>query len=175
MTKSLPDAFSHCPACGKQRSEHGQNPLRCSACEFVFHFGPITAVAAIVTGADGQVLFLRRAKDPGKGKLGMPGGFVDVGESLETALVREVLEETNLTAIDWQYLVSFPNEYHYRGTVIPVTDMFFTCRVESFDNMKPQDGEVTSFEFATLTPDVLDEIAFVSNRKALEDYLSKNA
>jgi len=174
MTKSLPTAFTHCPACGTLRSDAGQNPLRCAACGFVFHFGPITAVAAIVKDAEGRVLFLRRAKDPGKGKLGIPGGFVDVGESLEAALVREVLEETNLTAIEWQYLVSFPNEYHYRGTVIPVTDMFFTCRVESFDNMKPQDGEVTSFEFEKLTPDVLEEIAFVSNRQALEYYLNQH-
>lgn len=155
------------------RADPGVNPLRCESCGFVFHFGPVTAVAAIVTDDESRVLFLRRAKDPGKGKLGMPGGFVDAGESLEIALAREMLEESNLTAMESRYLVSFPNEYHYRGTVIPVTDMFFTCRVASFDNLKPQEGEVTSFEFAKPTPDVLDQIAFVSNRQALEFYLDQ--
>lgn len=173
MSKPLPVAFTHCPACGALRTEPGENPLRCNKCGFVFHFGPITAVAAIVTDSEDRVLFLRRAKEPGKGKLGMPGGFVDIGESLETALVREVMEESNLTAIEWAYLVSFPNDYQYRGTVVSVTDMFFICRVESFDELKPQEGEVTSFEFHRPKPEVLAEMAFASNRKALEYFLKQ--
>jgi 8-oxo-dGTP diphosphatase len=52
-----------------------------------------------VSGAifrDGKVLLVRRARSPGKGFYSLPGGRVEFGESLHTALHREVDEETGL-------------------------------------------------------------------------------
>jgi 8-oxo-dGTP diphosphatase len=52
-----------------------------------------------VSGAifrDGKVLLVRRARSPGKGSYSLPGGRVEFGESLDTALHREVDEETGL-------------------------------------------------------------------------------
>ena len=121
------------------------------------------------------VLLITRARDPGKGKFGMPGGFVDAGESLEEALKREVLEEVNLHATSITYLASFPNSYAYKGVVSAVTDAFFVCRVNSFDSLVVQDGEVSDYHFVHPTKKELDNLAFESNRRALEFYLSQNA
>ena len=103
----------------------------------------------------------------------MPGGFVDPGESLEEALRREVLEEINLQASSISYLTSYPNHYAFMGVVVPVTDAFFVCSVESFDSIAPQDGEVAAFQFVHLNETILDQMAFESNRLALEAYLAK--
>ncbi len=51
----------------------------------------------MIIGHDGSVILIRRKKPPFEGKLALPGGFVDVGETVETACRREVLEETELT------------------------------------------------------------------------------
>ena len=171
MSKPLASRFEFCPSCGAAVNDVGSNPLRCD-CGFVFFFGPVTAVGAIVADGDGNVLFVRRANDPGKGKLGMPGGFVDPKESLEVAVAREVREETGLTVVACEYLTSSPNLYLYRGSEIDVTDMFFVCRVESFEPMEAVDGEASEFLLTKPGDKELDEMAFDSNRKALLKYLA---
>jgi ADP-ribose pyrophosphatase YjhB (NUDIX family) len=56
---------------------------------------PIVGVGAVIVDG-GQVLLIRRKYEPLKGHWSLPGGTVEVGEPLETALTREMLEETGL-------------------------------------------------------------------------------
>lgn len=56
---------------------------------------PVVGVGAIIV-QDGKILLTKRGSEPGKGKWSVPGGLVELGESLEKALIREVKEETNL-------------------------------------------------------------------------------
>ena len=76
------------------------------------------------------MLVTRRANNPAKGTLDLPGGFCDHGESAERGVVREVMEETGLRVTDVRYLFSLPNVYPYSGLDIFTTDLFFLCRVE---------------------------------------------
>ena len=76
----LAAAYCFCPAGGTKRSEFEPiRPFRCDGCGHTTFFGPVAAVGAIVTNNDGEVLLIRRAHDPARGKLGMPGGFIDPG------------------------------------------------------------------------------------------------
>jgi ADP-ribose pyrophosphatase YjhB (NUDIX family) len=58
----------------------------------------VTAVGAVVVHRDGRVLLVRRGRPPSVGAWTLPGGRVEPGESLEQAVLREVLEETSLRA-----------------------------------------------------------------------------
>jgi mutator protein MutT len=58
---------------------------------------PIVGVGAVVLNRDGRVLLARRAHEPLKGEWSLPGGAVEVGETLEAAVAREILEETGLS------------------------------------------------------------------------------
>ena len=167
--------FRFCPACGEQAEDVGRNPFNCHGCNYPFYFNPKCAVVGILADPQGRVLMLRRARDPGKGLLGLPGGFVDPGESLEEALAREFLEETSLVVLSLEYLVSFPNTYEYRGVVTPVADAIFVCQIESFDVLEMDATEVASYEFVHPTDKHLDEMAFESNRKALALYMERPA
>ncbi len=99
----------------------------------------------------------------------MPGGFIDPGESSEEALRREMLEEVGLTILSMQYLTSAPNRYVYRGIELPVLDMFYVVQVEHCD-VEMRDGEITEWIWTELSNSILDQMAFVSNRYALEFY-----
>lgn len=114
----------------------------------------------------GDLLMIRRAKDPGRGLLGMPGGFVDAGETAEDALRREAIEEVGLELESMEFLLSHPNEYIYGGIRYDVLDLFFVCRVKSLVFAHPRD-EVQ--ELVICPPDQVrpEEIAFPSMRAAL--------
>lgn len=57
---------------------------------------PRVAVGAIVM-RDGEILLVKRGKDPNKGQWAIPGGSVQLGETLQEAAEREIREETGLT------------------------------------------------------------------------------
>ena len=115
---AIEKACRFCPRCGHQAEVDGCVPFRCSNCGFANFYGPVAAVGGLVINEQRELLLVRRAREPGKGKWGLPGGFVDRDETIEQALSREVLEETNLRVSHARYLTSFPNLYEYGGVVV---------------------------------------------------------
>jgi 8-oxo-dGTP pyrophosphatase MutT (NUDIX family) len=89
------------------------------------------SVAAIIRNADGHVLLQRRSDN---GLWGLPGGSVEIGESVSTAILREVWEETGLT-VEVDRLVgvySDPSFQVFRypdGNVVHYINTLFTCRI----------------------------------------------
>lgn len=171
--KPIAGSWKFCPVCGAARGSNAANPFRCLSCEYVHHFSPVSAVAAITADSVGNVLLLIRARNPGKGKFGLPGGFVDPGERAEDALHREVFEEVGLRVTQLDFLTSYPNSYAYGGVILPVTDLFFSAEVNSFEDMHARDGEIEGWRFCRPGENELNSMAFESNRRALEDYLKK--
>ncbi len=72
---------------------------------------PIVAVAATVFNTNNCVLLVRRAKNPGKGMWGIPGGAVEPGEKLTSAVKRELLEETGIV-VDPIEMITFIERVH---------------------------------------------------------------
>jgi ADP-ribose pyrophosphatase YjhB (NUDIX family) len=92
---------SHCSACGAPFPADAGWPRPCAACATVSYRNPLPVAVALlpVADADGtSLLVIRRAIQPRLGHLALPGGFIDVGESWEQAVVRELAEETGITA-----------------------------------------------------------------------------
>src|ERR1044071_3749905 len=140
------DLFRHCPSCGGKLPSPAANPLSCVACGFQFYFTPAIAVAGFVFGPDGRGLFIRRSREPAKGKLALPGGFVDFDETAEEALRRETREEVNLEVAELRFLCSQTNSYHYGAVTYPVLDLFFTARAVDISPAAALDG-VESFDW----------------------------
>ena len=135
-------------------------------------FGPVAAVGAIVSNENDEILLVRRARNPGKGCWGLPGGFVDRNETIEAALAREVKEETQLVITTMKFLITHPNHYNYQGVVAPVIDLFFCCQVESSDQLSLAKDELDHHVWVHPTANHLAKMAFESNRIALQYLLS---
>lgn len=128
--------FKYCPKCGSDGFDvNNEKSKRCSSCGFVYYFNPSAAVACFIRNEVGELLVVRRAKDPAKGTLDLPGGFVDLHESAEEAVRREVKEETGLDVKSSRYLFSIPNIYLYSGFEVHTEDLFFECYATTFDGL----------------------------------------
>lgn len=165
-------AFRFCPRCASKNPQPGSIPFRCPECEYAQFFGPVAAVGALIVGRPGRLLMVRRAMDPGKGLWGLPGGFVDRWETAEEAVDREVQEETNLRVVERTFLVTFPNEYVYRDVSAPVIDLFYVCRVADGDRLELEQTELEHGAWAEPTAEILSNMAFPSNRRAIETWLA---
>lgn len=168
---TIEHAYRFCPRCGEANANLGSIPFRCQSCGYAQFFGPVAAVGGLIVNDAGELLMVRRAKDPQKGRLGLPGGFIDRGETVEEALRREILEETSLVPSRCEYLLSFPNRYVYCGVEAPVTDLFFLCTVDDRQQIRLDPTELSEFFWVRPDTEVLDQMAFESNRKAIEHWL----
>ncbi len=163
--------LAYCGRCGAAAPGQPANPnpggpFRCRACDFTLYFNAAGAVAAIIVRPDGRALFVRRAQDPARGKLGLPGGFVDPGENAEQALVREVREEVGLELRDLRYLSSHANRYLFAGVTYHTLDLFYTGHADEPGRAAPLDA-VAAIEWHDPLTVPLEEIAFDSMRAAL--------
>ena len=154
------DHFRHCPSCAAPAGASA-NPFVCPACGFTYYFNPTVSAGAFLSDGLGRFLFVRRAKEPAKGKLGIPGGFIDIGETAEDALRREVREEVGLEIADVRFLSSYPNLYLYKGVTYPVCDLLFAGRAVAPEAARALDG-VAGIEWRL--PSEIDEceLAFES-------------
>ena len=172
---SMAQAFAFCPACGTANASPGSVPFVCSGCEFRYFFNPVAAVGGLIVNDDGELLLVRRARDPGRGMWGLPGGFVDGGESIAQALAREVYEETRLRVADSELLLTAPNDYLYRGISIDVVDLFFIVRVRRTSPIRLADGELTEYRWCVPSEGDVRKMAFASNRKAVRRWLKQRS
>ena len=159
------DHFRHCPRCAAPATP-GANPFVCPACGFTYYFNPTVSAGAFLADDVGRLLFVRRAMEPAKGKLGIPGGFIDIGETAEDALRREVREEVGLEIADVRFEASFPNRYDYKGVTYPVCDLLFAGRALAPESAAPLDG-VAGIEWRMPDDVDEDEVAFESLKNGL--------
>ena len=140
LSMHILEKFCYCPKCGSSHFvEDTEKSKKCENCGFEYFLNPSAAVAAFILNRTGKILIERRKKDPAKGMFDLPGGFVDVRETAENAIVREVMEETSLNVTDAKYLFTQPNVYRYSDFDVHTLDIFFLCTVEDETQMKAAD------------------------------------
>ena len=134
------------------------------SCGFIFYLDPKIAVGTVIRMEDGRIVLVRRAIEPGYGKWVFPGGYVDRGEEITLAAIREAREESGLD-VRIDHLI---NIYSYAGRT-PIVVVYAASRL-SGDLVVDDEGlEARAFE-----PDAIpwDELAFRSTRDALTDYIN---
>ena len=173
----MENKFNFCPICAGQNIVNVNNrKWECADCGFVFYNNSATAVGVIIQNKQGQVLLEVRTKEPQKGLLDVPGGFVEHDESTEQACIRECREELGVDIKNLKYLCCFPNTYEYKGFEYKTCDAFFIAEIADNANFDLEADEVADVKWCSLENerDLLNlPLAFDSARKAL-DFWIKN-
>ena len=161
--------FRFCPRCAAElesRLLKAGEPERlvCGGCAFVFYLDPKVAVGTIIADTRGHILLVRRAIEPGYGKWVFPGGYVDRGEPVQAAAVREALEECGLLV----RLERLIDVYSYAGRA-PVV-IVYSATMMSGDILCDEEGLEARFFAPGDIP--WDDLAFRSTREALLAFLT---
>jgi ADP-ribose pyrophosphatase YjhB (NUDIX family) len=135
----------------------------------------IAAAVAIIFTYEDKILFTERNVDPDKGKLDLPGGFIDPNETAEEASCREISEELGLTitSSDLTYITTAPNNYLYRNVPYRTMDIFYECQLKSDVISINAADEIKSLIWIKRSEIDLNKIGFVSIRKVIGEHYVK--
>lgn len=175
--------FNFCPNCGKQNIKCINNrKWICPDCGFDLYNNVASAVGIIIYDDECNVLFEKRAKNPRKDFLALPGGFCEPDERAEDSVVRECKEEIGFVPENVKFICTFPNNYEYKNISYKTCDIFFTAKVPEniktvenlIKNLKAQESEVKGFfsqKAKTLEDIEKIPFAFESSKKTLTLWL----
>jgi len=165
---TAPYEMNFCRRCGAKLTHVTGNVYKCDNGHTIF-YNSSAALTVLLTNSNKEVLTLVRALDPGKGTLDLPGGFADLGESLEDALVREIEEETGLKPTDYtplKYVMSDIDPYEYDLVVTVVLTVVFRAEMVTDAQPTPAD-DAAETRFMPLKDVVLSDVFFPTARASL--------
>lgn len=164
--------WTHCPKCksdlalGSVVGEECER-LHCSVCELVLYDNPAPTSCAVIA-RDGEVMLTLRGIEPHKGDWDLPGGYIEVGEHPEEALVREMREETGLEVEITGMLGVFLDTYGDGGT--DTLNICYEARVTGGNEAPASDV----IEIGWFSPEEIPvNLAFRNTREALDAWIVK--
>ncbi len=161
--------FRFCPRCGttlipRQVKPGGPELHACPSCSFVHYPDPKVAAGALFM-LDGGIVLVQRGIPPAYGKWVFPGGFVDRGERVEAAAVRETREEVNLD-VEIDRLL---NVYSYEDSAAVI--IAYAAHVVGGElQAKDEALDVNIFSPSSIP---WDELAFRSAHDAIKEYIAQ--
>ena len=167
--------FKNCPNCTSTDIEFPNNVrFFCRTCHFTY-FHNIAAAVAVVFKVQDKILFTVRNVEPDKGKLDLPGGFIDPNENAEQAACREIKEEMGLDIQpdDLKYLTTHPNNYLYKDVPYRTMDIFFECDLGNTQVEVVAKDEIEDLRWIPIHQINLNDIGFISIRNVIERYYKK--
>ena len=161
--------YHYCPKCGYEFTEEDYQSVKlvCPQCGFEVYENPTPTVAAVIVQQN-KILLAKRSIEPRKNTWDSVGGFVEVGETLEQACLREMEEETGLKGTIKDYLGNFPDTYFDKPTL---TAGF----VVEIGQGEPQaQDDVAELKWFNKKEIPFTEIGFPSVANIIKKYLKKD-
>ncbi|HWK27207.1 MAG TPA: NUDIX domain-containing protein [Solirubrobacter sp.] len=157
------DDVRFCPRCGAPPHVEAPRSIRCDACGYAAFYNPKPVAAAIPVTPDGAIILMRRGFEPRRGHWSLPGGFVDLGETVEAAAIREVREELDLR-IELTRLIGVYSREQDRTVVV-----VYAASARGTPSLTEEALEVRAF-----APNEIpwQDLAFWSEEHALRDFLA---
>lgn len=154
----------YCPRCGSDADIAYPRSITCPACGYGAYYNPKPVACAIPVTDDDRLVLMRRGFQPQRGKWSMPGGFVDLGETVEDAARREVREEIAIE-VEIRHLVGVYSRAEDRTVVV-----VYAAHAQGIPTPTEEALEIRAF-----APNEIpwQELAFWSDGRALRDYLAR--
>jgi mutator protein MutT len=166
--------FKFCPYCGAAKFVWNNiNAFACQSCGQRLYINMAAAVVAVIYNDKGELLLTRRKNNPFAGMLDLPGGFVNIGETAESAVIREVKEELKIEVFEYKFMGTFPNEYVFGGMQYFTEDIVFLCKIADFSSISAND-DVSGYEFMAINKININDIGLNSIKNIVKCLKEQN-
>lgn len=169
--KGGPEPRLFCSRCGASlriEEQDGRPRDVCPSCGKIHYVNPLPVAAAIVGNESREVLLVKRAHDPHKGRWCLPVGFAEVGETIAEAALRELKEEAGIDGEVVRLIDASSTDDAFYGDLLIVT--FEVRRVGGEPKAGDDADEVRWFPVRS-TP----SLAFRAHEEALARYIDAHA
>ncbi|MDP6852939.1 MAG: NUDIX hydrolase [Candidatus Marinimicrobia bacterium] len=159
-----------CSNCGAKNSFgniDGGKRYHCQDCDSIHYENP-KPTATLICPKEGSLLLVKRAAEPGKGLWGLPGGFIERGETLIEGAKRELYEETRLVGNSCKILGTCSHFNTIFGDILLIG---MEVHITHWEDMAPGD-DASAAELFSL--ENLPRLAFPCHQKIVEMYLAKS-
>ena len=168
LKNTLHPKVKFCHICGTSltdESTHGTEKFNCSSCNHQVFLDPKLAVV-VLAEKNNELLLVKRAIEPSIGKWSFPSGYVDRGEIVEAAAIREVKEETGLNIQITDLIGVYSKKHH------PIVLVVYSAKIVGGEIEAGEESEEVAF-FST---DNLPKMPFPHDEQILSDWenLSKS-
>lgn len=142
----------------------GRHRFNCPHCNFIHYENPKPTATLICPQKD-KILLVKRALDPAKGQWGLPGGFIERGETPFEGAIRELKEETNLCGNPEQILGTCSHHNTIFGDVLLIGILI---TINNWEGMAPQDDAADAKLFKL---DEMPPLAFRCHENIVQIYI----
>ena len=160
--------LEYCSNCGEKNifgMIEGQNRFHCESCKKIHYENP-KPTATLICVKENKLLLVKRAVEPAKGQWGLPGGFIELGETPSEGAIRELKEETNL---DGKPIRLVGHCSHHNTIFGDVLLLGIEMKIVNWSKMKAGDDAAEAQLFNLLD---LPSLAFICHDKIVELYKS---
>ena len=158
--------YKYCPMCSIEliwEFIDGRKRLFCNNCQWIDYKNPVPVVACLVSNEKKEILLIKRAIHPCKGEWALPGGFVELYESIFDAGIRELFEETGLKSNYKKIVNIYVHDSKIYGSILEVG---IELIVERFDFNLGK--EVLDAKF--FNKEAIPKIAFSTHKKLINNF-----
>ncbi len=157
--------FKYCPRCGNGLKAR-DILLECESCGLHYYLNPKPGTTAVLKNETGEYLLVRRAREPKKGLWDLPGGFLELNETYEEGVQRELQEELGVRASNLHYSESVIDEHEHQSVRYPVSVAVFTGSISTTLPIQARD-DIDAYKFFSLDDIPMDDIGFRSVHQIL--------
>ncbi len=160
--------YKYCPSCTTKlvrKAIDRKKLLSCPKCGFIFWNNP-KPVVSVILKKDGEILLIKRAKEPLKNFWCLPGGYIDYSEKPEVALIREVKEETSLNVKIDKLVGVYQIDNDPRGINLDI--IYFGLIIDGVLKLNKE-----SSEFRYFAKDTLPKLIAYKHREVIQDWKRK--
>src|SRR3989344_7597245 len=103
-----------CTICSNKLEKIKESLFHCPSCGQDFYINPCPSNGVILLNEKDEILFVKRKVPPNENTWDLPGGFMDINESAEESVTRELWEELKIKITDFKYFKSYPDRYQFQ-------------------------------------------------------------